>query len=113
MTTTAEELNAVLAAATAGAGLPYLVMRVVFDDGTEYHSRADQRDMRRAMVATGADPHTDPLGFSRACAWSYLTRTDVLAMGWAEFDRDVAFVIPPPAEDAPETADPTRPATAG
>ena len=112
MTTTAEELNAAMAAATDGAGLPYLDMRVVFDDGREYLTHADQRDMRRAQLTCGIpDVEGDPLGFNRATAWAYLARTGQLdGLGWSAFDAEVAFVIP--AEE-PTTADPTGPATAG
>jgi hypothetical protein len=109
MTATADQLNAAMEAA-AGTGLPYLDMRVIFDDGRELAAHADQRDMRRAQVAIGVDPDRDPIGFSRACAWAYLTRTDQLAMGWADFDGQVPFCIP---FDKQTTADPTRPATAG
>ena len=109
--TTAEQLNAAMAAATDGAGLPYLDMRVIFDDGREFFSHADQRDMRRAQVACGiANPDLDPLGFNRATAWSYLSRTGQLdGVGWAAFDAEVSFVIP----TEQTTADPTGPATAG
>jgi hypothetical protein len=110
MTSTADRMNAVMAAATDGAALPYFVGRVIFDDGREYASKADQRDQRRAMVALGHDSaETDPVGFWRACAWSYLTRNGVLEISWPDFDRDVAFVT----REETETADPTRPATAG
>lgn len=109
MTATADELAAALEAQT-GARLPYLDMLVVFDDGARLESHADQRDMRRAQIAIGTDPETDPIGFNRACAWAYLTRRSELSMGWAEFDRDVSFVIP---LEAQTTADPTGPAQAG
>jgi hypothetical protein len=111
MTATADQLNAALAAAT-GTGLPYLDMRVIFDDGRELLSHADQRDMRRAQLMCGIpDPESDPLGFSRATAWSYLTRTGQLTdCDWRTFDETVGFVIP----TEPQTmADPTGPATAG
>jgi hypothetical protein len=112
MTATADQLNAALAAATGGASLPYLDMRVVFDDGRELFSHADQRDMRRAQLMCGiSDPAADPLGFNRATAWSYLARTGQLdGLGWSAFDAEVAFVIP---AEQQTTADPTRPATAG
>jgi hypothetical protein len=111
MTATADQLNAALAAATDGAGLPYLDMRVVFDDGREYRTHADQRDMRRATTECGiANPELDPLGFNRATAWAYLARTGALdGLGWRAFDLEVSFVIP--AE--PTAADPTGPAGAG
>jgi hypothetical protein len=100
---------------SSGAGaLPYLDLRVVFDPDAgagEYQAHCDQRDMRRAQLAIGVDPDRDPLGFSRACAWAFLTRTGALeGMGWKDFDRDVAFVIP--AEDQ-TAADPTGTAPAG
>jgi hypothetical protein len=111
--TTLNTAAAALAAAT-GAALPYIDMRVIFvdDDGnkTEYFSHADQRDVRRANVVV-SNPELDPIGFNRAVAWAYLTRTAVIDMGWADFDRDAAFVVPPPDEQT--TADPTTPATAG
>ena len=91
--------------------LPNLDMLVVFDDGTRMTSHADQRDMRRAQVATGADPDRDPLGYNRAAAWSWLHRTGAIAMGWKEFDNQVAWVIPVP-EDEQTAADPTPAATA-
>jgi hypothetical protein len=108
VTAAADQLNALMEAA-AGTSLPYLDMRVIFDDGREFASHADQRDMRRAHIATG-DPERDPIGFSRACAWAYLTRTDQYSGGWLEFDAQVPFVIP---FEEQTTADPTRPDTAG
>jgi len=109
-------LDAAVAEAVAAGSLPYLVMRVVFDESTgraEVRTRADQRDMRRAQVALGCDPELDPIGFNRACAWAYLSRTGQLEeMGWADFDAAVAFVIPPAGPEALQTADPTRPAPA-
>jgi hypothetical protein len=110
--TALEEAVAAMEAAT-GTSLPYLDMRVVFDEADgrpAVLSHADQRDMRKAQVQIGTDPELDPLGFNRACAWAYLRRTQDLPDTWAEFDSKVAFVIPIPEQT---TADPTGPALAG
>jgi hypothetical protein len=107
-TLTAADLNAALGADPSG--LPFLNSRVVFDDGRQFHTQADQRDMRRAMLTCGIpDPEADPLGFARAVAWSYLNRNGEISEPWQVFDMNVMFVIP----EATTTADPTGPATAG
>lgn len=97
-----------------GTSLPYLDMRVIWDpeadDRPEMFSHADQRDMRKAQIAIGCDPDLDPLGFNRACAWSYLRRTEQIHDTWPDFDAKVAFVMP---ADKQTTADPTPPARAG
>jgi hypothetical protein len=90
--------------------LPYLDMRVIFDDDTELESHADQRDMRRGQLAIGTNPEADPIGFNRAVAWAFLTRTgQINGMGWKDFDAQVPFVIP---AEVQTTADPTGTATA-
>ena len=91
------------------ADLPYLDLLVLFDDGQEMKCHADQRDQRRALIALGvSDPSLDQIGFARAVAWAYLTRTDALdGMGWSDFDAVVPFVT---AADTQSAADPTRPA---
>jgi hypothetical protein len=90
--------------------LPYLDMLVVFDDGRRVESHADQRDMRRAQIAVATDPQQDPIGFTRASAWAYLSRTgQVDGLGWKDFDEQVPFVVP--LEDK-TGADPTGTATA-
>jgi hypothetical protein len=93
--------------------LPYLDMVVVFDDGRRLVTHADQRDQRVGLRLIGGDPRTDALGFNRASAWAYLHRTEQLpGVGWVEFDRDAAFVIPLP-DDEQTGADPTRTDTGG
>jgi hypothetical protein len=105
MTVTAE-VQAAFDDAVQVARLPYLDMAVIFDDGRRYASHGDQRDMRRAQIAIGVDPELDPLGFNRATAWAHLTRVGALdGVSWADFDRDVAFVIP---LEEQTTADPTQ-----
>lgn len=94
-----------------GTRLPYLNSLVVFEDGARYQTHADQRDMRRGGIAVATDPQDDPLGWSRACAWAYLTRTEQITIGWAEFDRTAAWVVPLEEDDS--GADPTGTATAG
>ena len=94
--------------ALAEYSLPYLDMLVVFDDGLRVDTHADQRDMRRAQIAIGCDPSADPIGFTRASAWSYLHRTGQISTGWKDFDANVSFVVP---LDSQTAADPTRTAT--
>lgn len=92
-------------------GLPYLNMRVVFDDGAEFMTHCDQRDMRRAQAH--AQPETDPIGYARATAWAYLTRHELISMNFATFDRDVPFCVPLDDESGgADAADPTETATA-
>jgi hypothetical protein len=84
------------------------------DDGRVFEDiAADQRDMRRGMIALGTtDAARDPLGFVRAQAWAHLTRTGRLDMGWADFDAQTVEVSP--RDETPvETVDPTGPGPAG
>jgi hypothetical protein len=87
--------------------LPYLDLVVIFDDGRRLECHADQRDQRRALVALGtSDPSLDQIGFARAVAWAYLSRTGAIdGTGWAEFDDTVPFVT---AKEVQTAADPTR-----
>jgi hypothetical protein len=91
--------------------LPYLDMLVAFEDGRRVESHADQRDMRRGLIAIKPlDPEADPIGFNRATAWAYLNRTGAIdGLGWADFDKQVTFVVPLEEQTG---ADPTGTATA-
>ena len=85
------------------------------DDGRALEVHADQRDMRRAFIALGVqDPATDVLGFPRACAWAYLSRTgEIDGTGWKTFDAETIEVSPPDDVDPVSVVDPTGPAPAG
>jgi hypothetical protein len=113
---TAADIEAKFAEAvdTVTPRLYLLHLVAVLDDGRVYEATADQRDMRRALVALGTqDPETDKLGFPRACAWAYLTRHGLIDLGWADFDRQAAQVMPPDDEQVLEAVDPTGPGPAG
>jgi hypothetical protein len=95
--------------------LHILHLDAFLDDGRVLAVHADQRDMRRAFIALGTqDPTSDQLGFPRACAWAYLTRTGVLdGMGWADFDAQTIEVTATENGMVATPVDPTRPAPAG
>jgi hypothetical protein len=108
MTSTEEDLVRQINAATFDTdGLPVVELRVRFDNGDEYRCSPDQRDIQRAEVALGP-ASTSSTRTIRAMAWSALTRNGVLALGWADFDRDVPWVVPV----AVSSVDPTGTATA-
>jgi hypothetical protein len=102
----------------ADYALPYVDLVVVFADdaanghaGARYATHGDQRDIYRGQVAAGiSDTESDlaKLQMVRAAAWAYLTRTGQVEMGWRDFDRDVAFIVPMEDQTA---ADPTGTAT--
>jgi hypothetical protein len=105
--TAIEERFAEAVAATRPA-VHRMHLAAILDDGRWWEIHADQRDMRRAMIAIGTqEPDTDRLGFPRACAWAWLTRHAVIEMGWAQFDAECAEVTTLEGVDPLEAVDPT------
>jgi hypothetical protein len=116
MTATEEDIRARFAEAVEAADPRIHILHLIafMDDGRTFEDiAADQRDMRRGMIALGTtDAARDPLGFVRAQAWANLTRTGRLEMGWADFDRQTIEVTP--RDEIPvEAVDPTGPGPAG
>jgi hypothetical protein len=106
MTATEQAFAEAVAATRPAVHRMHLV--AILDDGRWWEVHADQRDMRRAMIAIGTqDPETDRLGFPRACAWAWLTRRAVIEMGWAQFDAECAEVTTIAGVDPLEAVDPT------